>query len=120
MVGRFELSIEPWPGLKQGWCHSKPLRAKWPDPPPLRGGAPVRGTSHAFPCTRPEAGKAGQEFEMNKLAFMFLAFGLVAAVFGFAGLAGAATPIAEFFAVVFGLLSLGFLLIGRTGSRVTT
>ena len=57
---------------------------------------------------------------MNKLAFMFLTFGLVAAVFGFAGLAGAATPIAEFFAVVFGLLSLGFLLIGRTGSRVTT
>jgi uncharacterized membrane protein YtjA (UPF0391 family) len=57
---------------------------------------------------------------MIKLAFMFLAFGLVAAVFGFAGLAGAATAIAKFFAIVFGLLCLGFLLIGRTGSRVTT
>jgi uncharacterized membrane protein YtjA (UPF0391 family) len=57
---------------------------------------------------------------MTKLAVMFLAFGLVAAVFGFAGLAGAATAMAKFFAVVFGLLSLGFLLIGRTGSRVMT
>jgi uncharacterized membrane protein YtjA (UPF0391 family) len=57
---------------------------------------------------------------MIKLAFMFLAFGLVAAAVGFAGLAGAAAPIAKFFAVVFGLLSLGFLLIGRTGSRVMT
>jgi uncharacterized membrane protein YtjA (UPF0391 family) len=72
------------------------------------------------PARRPEAGKAGQEFEMIKLAFVFLAFGLVAAVFGFTGLAGAATPIARFFALVFGLLSLGFLLIRRTGSRVTT
>jgi uncharacterized membrane protein YtjA (UPF0391 family) len=57
---------------------------------------------------------------MIKLAYMFLAFGLVAAVLGFAALAGAATAIAKFLAVVFGLLSLGFLLIGRTGSRATT
>lgn len=67
-----------------------------------------------------EAGKARQEFQMIKLAFAFLAFGFVSAILGFGGFAGDATPVAKFLALVFGLLSLGFLLIGRTGSRVTT
>ncbi|HEY6929957.1 MAG TPA: DUF1328 domain-containing protein [Thermoanaerobaculia bacterium] len=57
---------------------------------------------------------------MLKFAFLFLAFGFVAAILGFGGFAGAAAPVAKFLAVVFGLLSLGFLLIGGTGSRVTT
>ena len=55
---------------------------------------------------------------MLKLALIFLAMGLVAALFAFTGLAGMAIPIAKFFAILFGLLSLGFLLIGGTGPRV--
>lgn len=55
---------------------------------------------------------------MLKLALTFLAMGLVAAFFGFTGLAGAAIPVAKFFALLFGLLALGFLLIGMTGPRV--
>ena len=55
---------------------------------------------------------------MLKLALTFLALGLVAAFLGFTGLAGAAIPVAKFFAVLFGLLCLGFLLIGMTGPRV--
>src|SRR5690348_7453473 len=39
--------------------------------PSLPGGAQASGTSHALPCSTPEARKAGQEFEMIKLAFMF-------------------------------------------------
>jgi len=57
---------------------------------------------------------------MTRLAFTFLALGVIAAVLGFTGFAGAATAMAKFFAVLFGLLSLGFLLIGKPGSRVTT
>ena len=55
---------------------------------------------------------------MVKLALTFLAIGLIAALFAFTGLAGAGIPIAKFFALLFGLLSLGFLLIGGTGPRV--
>src|SRR5215471_18841254 len=91
-VGRFELSIEPWAGLKQGWCHSCPSSRDGPvSPSPFPS-----GTGHALPGSRPEAGQAGQEFEMTRLAFTFLALGVIAAVLGFTGFAGAATAMAKF------------------------
>jgi uncharacterized membrane protein YtjA (UPF0391 family) len=55
---------------------------------------------------------------MLKLALTFLVLGLIAALFGFTGLAGMAVPMAKFLAILFGLLSLGFLLIGMTEPRV--
>ena len=55
---------------------------------------------------------------MLKLALTFLVLGLIAALFGFTGLVGIAVPIAKFLAILFGLLSLGFLLIGMTEPRV--
>jgi uncharacterized membrane protein YtjA (UPF0391 family) len=51
---------------------------------------------------------------MLRIAFLFLAVGVGAGILGFAGIAGTAIPVAKFFAVLFGLLSLGFFLIGTT------
>ena len=57
---------------------------------------------------------------MLKLALTFLVICLAAAVLGFAGIAGAGIELAKFFAILFGLLFLGFLLFGLTSSRVAT
>ena len=54
---------------------------------------------------------------MLKLALMFLVVGLVAALLGFTGIAGASFAIAKFFAVLFGILFLVFLLLGFAAAR---
>ena len=55
---------------------------------------------------------------MLRLALTFLVVCLAAAVLGFSGIAGAAIELAKFFAILFGLLFLGFLLFGITGSKL--
>jgi uncharacterized membrane protein YtjA (UPF0391 family) len=54
---------------------------------------------------------------MLKLAVTFLLIGLVAALFGFTGIAGASFAIAKVFALIFGILFLVFLLLGLAGAR---
>jgi uncharacterized membrane protein YtjA (UPF0391 family) len=54
---------------------------------------------------------------MLKLAITFLLVGLVAALLGFTGVAGASFAIAKFFALLFGLLFLVFLVLGLTAGR---
>ena len=55
---------------------------------------------------------------MLKLALTFFIVGLIAALLGFTVIAAAS--VAKFFAVLFGLLSLAFLLFGLTGSAGVT
>jgi uncharacterized membrane protein YtjA (UPF0391 family) len=57
---------------------------------------------------------------MLKLAFTFLLIGLVAALLGFTGVAGASFAIAKVFALIFGILFLVFLLLGVAGARKLT
>jgi uncharacterized membrane protein YtjA (UPF0391 family) len=54
---------------------------------------------------------------MLKLALIFLLIGLVAALFGFTSLAGASFAIAKFFAFLFLVLFLIFLILGLTAGR---
>jgi uncharacterized membrane protein YtjA (UPF0391 family) len=54
---------------------------------------------------------------MRRLAFTFLAISLVAAVLGFTGIPSDAGAIAKFFALLFGLLSLGFGLLSSGRQR---
>jgi uncharacterized membrane protein YtjA (UPF0391 family) len=54
---------------------------------------------------------------MLKLALTFLVVGLVAALLGFTGIAGASFAIAKFFALLFGILFLVFLVLGLTAAR---
>lgn len=54
---------------------------------------------------------------MLRFAFAFLAISLVAAILGFTGIAGGAIAIAKFFALLFGLLSLGFRLLSTSGPQ---
>ncbi|HEY7369368.1 MAG TPA: DUF1328 domain-containing protein [Thermoanaerobaculia bacterium] len=54
---------------------------------------------------------------MLKLALIFLAIGLVAALLGFTGVAGASFAIAKIFAAIFLVLFLVFLLLGLAGAR---
>jgi uncharacterized membrane protein YtjA (UPF0391 family) len=54
---------------------------------------------------------------MLKLALTFLLIGLVAALLGFTGVAGASFAIAKAFALIFGLLFVVFLLLGLAGAR---
>jgi uncharacterized membrane protein YtjA (UPF0391 family) len=54
---------------------------------------------------------------MLKLALTFLLIGLVAALFGFTSLAGASFAIAKFFAFLFLVLFLIFLILGLTAAR---
>jgi len=49
---------------------------------------------------------------MLRLALLFLILGLVAAVLGFGGIAGASFAIAKFFFGIFLLLFLVFLVLG--------
>jgi uncharacterized membrane protein YtjA (UPF0391 family) len=56
-----------------------------------------------------------------KLALTFFLVGLIAAVLGFTGVAGASFAIAKVFALVFGVLFLLFLVLGLSAAnRLTT
>jgi uncharacterized membrane protein YtjA (UPF0391 family) len=58
---------------------------------------------------------------MLKLALTFLVIGVVAALLGFTGIAGASFAIAKFFAVLFLILFLVFLVLALTATkRLTT
>jgi uncharacterized membrane protein YtjA (UPF0391 family) len=58
---------------------------------------------------------------MLRWAITFLLVGIVAALFGFTGIAGASFAIAKVLAFVFLVLFLIFLILGLTASsRVTT
>ena len=53
---------------------------------------------------------------MLKLALTFFLIGLVAALLGFTGIAGASFAIAKVFALVFAVLFLVFLILGLTAT----
>ncbi len=57
---------------------------------------------------------------MLRLALIFLGIGLLAALLGFTGVAGASFAIAKVLALVFGLLFLVFLLLGLTAASKLT
>jgi uncharacterized membrane protein YtjA (UPF0391 family) len=58
---------------------------------------------------------------MIKWALTFLVIGLVAALLGFTGIAGASFAIAKVLALIFAALFLVFLLLGLAGaSRIAT
>lgn len=58
---------------------------------------------------------------MLKLALTFLIIGIIAALLGFTGIAGASFAIAKFFALLFLILFLVFLVLGLTAAkRLTT
>jgi len=54
---------------------------------------------------------------MLKLALIFFLVGLVAALLGFTGIAGASFAVAKIFAAVFAILFLLFLILGLTATR---
>jgi len=54
---------------------------------------------------------------MLHMAFVFLVIGIIAALLGFTGIAGASFAIAKFLAGLFLLLFLVFLIIGITAAR---
>jgi uncharacterized membrane protein YtjA (UPF0391 family) len=54
---------------------------------------------------------------MLKTALLFLVIGLVAALFGFTSIAGVSFAIAKFFAFLFLVLFLIFLILGLTATR---
>lgn len=58
-----------------------------------------------------------KENVMLRYALIFLVIGLVAALLGFTGVAGASFAIAKVLALVFGLLFVVFLLIGVIGAN---
>jgi uncharacterized membrane protein YtjA (UPF0391 family) len=56
------------------------------------------------------------EVSMLKLALTFFVIGLIAALLGFTGVAGASFAIAKVFAVLFAVLFLIFLILGLTAT----
>lgn len=54
---------------------------------------------------------------MLKLALTFLLIGLVAALLGFTGIAGASFAIAKLFALIFAVLFVIFLILGLSAGR---
>jgi uncharacterized membrane protein YtjA (UPF0391 family) len=54
---------------------------------------------------------------MLKLALTFFVIGLVAAILGFTGIAGASFAVAKVFAAIFGILFLIFLVLGLAGAN---
>jgi uncharacterized membrane protein YtjA (UPF0391 family) len=59
--------------------------------------------------------------KMLKLALTFFFIGLIAAVLGFTGVAGASFAIAKVFALIFGVLFILFLVLGLSAAnRLTT
>jgi uncharacterized membrane protein YtjA (UPF0391 family) len=57
---------------------------------------------------------------MLRLALIFLGIGLVAALLGFTGVAGASFAIAKVLALIFGLLFVVFLLLSLTAASKLT
>jgi uncharacterized membrane protein YtjA (UPF0391 family) len=57
---------------------------------------------------------------MLRWAITFLIIGLIAALFGFTGIAGASFAIAKIFAFLFLALFLILLILGMTGARKLT
>lgn len=57
---------------------------------------------------------------MLKLALTFFLIGLIAALLGFTGIAGASFAIAKVFALIFAVLFLVFLILGLTAARSVT
>lgn len=57
---------------------------------------------------------------MLRWAFIFLAIGLIAALFGFTGLAGASIGIAKFLFFLFFAVFLIFLVLGLTVFRAAS
>ena len=58
---------------------------------------------------------------MLKLALTFFVIGLVAALLGFTGIAGASFAVAKVFAAIFAVLFLIFLILGlAAGGRVAS
>ncbi len=57
---------------------------------------------------------------MLKLALTFFIIGLIAALLGFTGIAGASFAIAKVFALIFAVLFLLFLILGLTAASTVT
>lgn len=57
---------------------------------------------------------------MLKLALTFFLIGLIAALLGFTGIAGASFAIAKVFALIFAVLFLVFLILGLTAASSVT
>ena len=57
---------------------------------------------------------------MLKLALTFFIIGLIAALLGFTGIAGASFAIAKVFALIFAVLFLLFLILGLTAAGSVT
>jgi uncharacterized membrane protein YtjA (UPF0391 family) len=57
-----------------------------------------------------------EEVDMLKLALTFFLIGLLAALLGFTGIAGASFAIAKVFAVLFAVLFLIFLILGLSAT----
>jgi uncharacterized membrane protein YtjA (UPF0391 family) len=55
--------------------------------------------------------------DVLKLALTFFLIGLVAVLLGFTGIAGASFAIAKFFALLFGILFVVFLVLGLTAAK---
>jgi uncharacterized membrane protein YtjA (UPF0391 family) len=58
-----------------------------------------------------------EEVLMVRLAILFLLIGVVAAVLGFTSIAGASFAIAKFFAFLFLVLFLVFLVVGMSVAK---
>ena len=54
---------------------------------------------------------------MLRLALTFFLIGLIAALLGFTGIAGASFAIAKVFALIFGVLFLLFLVLGLSAAN---
>jgi uncharacterized membrane protein YtjA (UPF0391 family) len=61
-----------------------------------------------------------REVIMLKLALTFFLIGLIAALLGFTGIAGASFAIAKVFALIFAVLFLVFLILGLTAASSVT
>jgi uncharacterized membrane protein YtjA (UPF0391 family) len=57
---------------------------------------------------------------MLRYALIFFVIGLVAALLGFTGVAGASFAIAKIFALIFGVLFLVFLILGLAAANKIT
>ncbi len=78
----------------------------------LQGSYPeILAAGHGFRST------PTRRWLMLKLALTFFLIGLVAVLLGFTGIAGASFAIAKFFAVLFGILFLVFLILGLSATR---
>ena len=69
----------------------------------------------SWPAFRNSSGQGGAA--MLQMAVVFLVIGLIAAVLGFGGIAGASFAIAKFLAGLFLVLFLVFLVIGLMAAR---